>query len=421
MTPSSPEGSQLRDEIAEAIAEADGRSVDLKPLADLTYHEMADTALCVVQPELDRLTAEVERLRREEHIFQLTEDGLVRKCNSQEAELMDQSRQLHALSGLLRGMARRVAEVRQSLRFADAHVPQWERVISDHKDEISRLRAQLDKAVVLPPDAESQIEAWLVGRFPSSLDGSKSRTAARGVMRLVRSWAALDELSSQGRDYLKPTAIELITAERARQVDVEGWTPEHDAEHDSDDLARAAACYALPRRWRDPLFVEPQCPPKQWPWEGRYWKPTPADRVRELVKSGALIAAEIDRIRRQDAAVAARSEATPEGPLTNDSATLTSESSNQQPNHHEGRPPGSRAAEPPPVESAWHVDQLVEFDSPWDGSGRGRIAAISEDGFLTIVGRHVDSRVQQWTVGPEWAQKFLTEVSASSLTTQEDR
>jgi hypothetical protein len=32
------------------------------------------------------------------------------------------------------------------------------------------------------------------------------------------------------------------------------------------------------------------------PWGESWWKPTPEDRVRELVKAGALIAAEIDRL-----------------------------------------------------------------------------------------------------------------------------
>lgn len=55
-----------------------------------------------------------------------------------------------ALSGLLRGMARRVGEMRQSLRFADAHVPQWERIIGEHKAEIERLEQNeefLERAV----------------------------------------------------------------------------------------------------------------------------------------------------------------------------------------------------------------------------------------------------------------------------------
>ncbi len=40
---------------------------------------------------------------------------------------------------------------------------------------------------------------------------------------------------------------ERIAAERKRQIEVEGWTPEHDRQHSSGDLARAASCYAA--RW----------------------------------------------------------------------------------------------------------------------------------------------------------------------------
>ena len=89
------------------------------------------------------------------------------------------------------------------------------------------------------------------------------------------------------------TGAALIAAERRRQIEAEGWTPEHDAEHWDDDLARAAVCYALPSSER-PLHRED--PPRPWPWLRSAWKPCPDDRVRELVKAGALIAAEIDRL-----------------------------------------------------------------------------------------------------------------------------
>lgn len=95
--------------------------------------------------------------------------------------------------------------------------------------------------------------------------------------------------------------VELITDERKRQVEKEGWTPEHDAEHGSGQLALAASCYARP----DDLQIGVKNSMGfhgtihrafGWPWSVRWWKPTPDDRVRELVKAGALIAAEIDRL-----------------------------------------------------------------------------------------------------------------------------
>jgi hypothetical protein len=93
--------------------------------------------------------------------------------------------------------------------------------------------------------------------------------------------------------------IELIAAERDRQINVEGWTPEHDAEHDGEEMASAAMCYACPPNLDMRSVVTRQgepTPPIEWPWDAKWYKPTPDDRVRELVKAGALIAAEIDRL-----------------------------------------------------------------------------------------------------------------------------
>jgi hypothetical protein len=87
--------------------------------------------------------------------------------------------------------------------------------------------------------------------------------------------------------------VGLIAAERRRQITQEGYFASHDdrEDHARGELARAAAMYALPPEYRytDVLGA-------MWP---RHWqfKPT-EDRMRELTKAGALIAAEIDRIAR---------------------------------------------------------------------------------------------------------------------------
>lgn len=91
-----------------------------------------------------------------------------------------------------------------------------------------------------------------------------------------------------------------IAAERDRQVDAEGWTPEHDDEHDSGELTLAARCYLF--CVQNPPTTSP---PVNWPWGESWWKPS-EDPIRNLVKAGALIAAEIDRLQR--AAPAARQE-----------------------------------------------------------------------------------------------------------------
>jgi hypothetical protein len=114
------------------------------------------------------------------------------------------------------------------------------------------------------------------------------------------------------------SGIELIADERQRQMDKEGWTPAHDDEHDDDSLAFAAVCYTLPREFSSTrVKVEQEdisggrgdCPvwgavkyrvPKLWPegWHGVWGKQK--DRVRALVRAGALIAGEIDRLQRAD-------------------------------------------------------------------------------------------------------------------------
>lgn len=82
-----------------------------------------------------------------------------------------------------------------------------------------------------------------------------------------------------------------VAAERRRQIEVEGWTPEHDDQHRDGEMAAAAACYCQPRH---PAHY--QIPPAGWPWDRDWWKPKTARE--NLVRAGALIAAEIERLDR---------------------------------------------------------------------------------------------------------------------------
>lgn len=88
------------------------------------------------------------------------------------------------------------------------------------------------------------------------------------------------------------TGIELITEERQRQIEKHGWTAEHDAEHSNNELSKAAIVYASDSQVRENSNIIDWL----WPWEREWWKPTPENRIRELQKAGALIAAEIDRL-----------------------------------------------------------------------------------------------------------------------------
>lgn len=87
-----------------------------------------------------------------------------------------------------------------------------------------------------------------------------------------------------------PDVIAEIAAERRRQIDVEGWTPEHDDEHVDGQMAHAAAAYA------ERSAIPHPSPPYWWPWDKKWWNPE--GRRRMLVKAAALIVAEIERLDR---------------------------------------------------------------------------------------------------------------------------
>jgi hypothetical protein len=106
---------------------------------------------------------------------------------------------------------------------------------------------------------------------------------------------------------------ERIAKERARQVESEGYDDEHDDGHSEGELCLAAICYAAPDRIyiidrnddQGVSFIDP------WPWDededrrrngsgtilsNSLNRQTIQDRVDQLSKAGALIAAEIDRL-----------------------------------------------------------------------------------------------------------------------------
>lgn len=92
---------------------------------------------------------------------------------------------------------------------------------------------------------------------------------------------------------------DLIAAERQRQIDTEGWTPEHDDAHTGFELIRAAMAYCAAA---EASSLGPEAAaatraviPGWWPWSQEWWNPD-VDPVRNLTKAGALIAAEIDRL-----------------------------------------------------------------------------------------------------------------------------
>ena len=104
-----------------------------------------------------------------------------------------------------------------------------------------------------------------------------------------------------------------IAAERDRQISAEDWTPEHDDAHGQGELAKAASCYALSST-AHPYALDKQLL-RVWPWADG-WKPK-SPRA-DLVRAGALIVAEIERLDR--AALAPHPEKTPDEPTASQRA-----------------------------------------------------------------------------------------------------
>ena len=84
------------------------------------------------------------------------------------------------------------------------------------------------------------------------------------------------------------TGTELITEERARVIEKEKFTPQHDHQYQNDELLQAACVY-ISASSRFELGVD-----ASWPFDAEWFKAT--TRVRNLVKAGQFIAAEIDRL-----------------------------------------------------------------------------------------------------------------------------
>ncbi|EPW8813458.1 hypothetical protein ACWQME_006726 [Pseudomonas aeruginosa] len=79
-----------------------------------------------------------------------------------------------------------------------------------------------------------------------------------------------------------------VQAERRRQIEAKGWTPEHDDLYCSAELPRAAAAYI-----RNGANDEA---PAIWPFSAKWWKPR--DARANYVRAAALILAEIERLDR---------------------------------------------------------------------------------------------------------------------------
>lgn len=143
-----------------------------------------------------------------------------------------------------------------------------------------RPRGQEDLVVLYDTAAKVDMEAWAFGN-------AQQYTA---------------EILARKRMPDVTAAMQDVTAERYRQRAIEGFSTDGDDKYVGFELVKAAVCYAQAASWKDKTRQENRArayPPGLWPWADHWWKPAAVDdRRRDLVKAGALILAEIERLDR---------------------------------------------------------------------------------------------------------------------------
>lgn len=161
-----------------------------------------------------------------------------------------------------------------------------DQLLTEAADEIARLRKALRQVI------DDCVNDRRLGRV-DNLD--RPCTTAKVALGLLGVGAPM-------------SGIEAIAAERKRQVEAEGWSPEHDDQHTDCSLALAAALYATPvtlvQLQIGTIHVRSIDP---WPWKDsgingswNCWdKRSKHSYRRRLVIAGALLAAEIDRYDRE--------------------------------------------------------------------------------------------------------------------------
>lgn len=127
--------------------------------------------------------------------------------------------------------------------------------------------------------------------------------AAQAVHQEVQRVLDIDFLGDavalrEAAELLSSRAVYDFAVERRRQVAEEGWTPDHDDEHRAGELALGAAAYAAySSSLTDGTRSVGELALKLWPWQWSWWKPTTLRR--NLVKAGALLIAEVERLDRK--------------------------------------------------------------------------------------------------------------------------
>ncbi|MHC7218265.1 hypothetical protein ACYAX6_09680 [Klebsiella pneumoniae] len=188
----------------------------------------------------------------------------------------------------------------QSAELVEALEKAQHRIDELENDEVRQRLANAEHQLYMAELAKHNLKASRKAQFCkrraaekriAELEEAEQKLCAANVTLDARAELAERQLAELESRTATVAAADVL-AERKRQVSAEGWTPGHDDEYEHGELADAAGCYALSSE----LFDCAGEPPRPWPWPDEWWKPT--NRRRDLVKAGALILAEIERLDR---------------------------------------------------------------------------------------------------------------------------
>lgn len=188
----------------------------------------------------------------------------------------------------------RAEESQREFRAADATINNLELKLTDMAVQLANAESKCRELA-----AENAAIKAMNDCLSEELRGYESDGAFEGPKMHLLWWktetpstdAFLAEVRAQGVGSLSNAALSVI-AERQRQQSAEGWTTEHDDDHSCGEMALAASSYA---QYAHRKPIAPAIP-FNWPWEPEWFKQQ--GPRRDLVKAGALILAEIERIDR---------------------------------------------------------------------------------------------------------------------------
>ena len=221
--------------------------INERDAANARLHEVA-TACATAEQERDAALARVAELERQQPV----------------AWMHDQPNRVDVIHRDVKDLLQRVPGSSRGI-----HRPLD---VSEHYT-IPLYAAPVAQAQHSVPVAREQLE-----RLVRILDAHNYAKDAEALMALLA--------AAPGKEV--PQAWLDVQAERRRQVEAEGWTPEHDDLYCAAELPRAAAAYIL-NGANDEA-------PAIWPFSAKWWKPR--DARSNYVRASALILAEIERLDR---------------------------------------------------------------------------------------------------------------------------